>query len=331
MSERIFELVDVAKTFDLGSLAPVWFPFGDHDRLRLTALDRIHLTLDAGESVALVGESGSGKTTLVRVLLGLVAPDRGEVLFHGRSVRKLAGDDLRAFHQRVAFIYQDARDSMNPRLRVGRIVSEAIELHRLRPPDRIERRVDELMERVGLPPQLKSRYPRQLSGGQVRRVAIARALASEPQVIMADEAVSGLDVSTQAQLLNLLRSLRDDMGLTLLFITHDLGVASYLCERVAVMYLGRIVEMGPTRAVLREPAHPYTRGLLKASPRFFQPISDTLTGEIPSPVNLPQGCHFAGRCPYVQDSCRAIDPELAALADGHSAACLFPLTRERTN
>ena len=182
-----------------------------------------------------------------------------------------------------------------------------------------------LLDRVGLPAGLLQRFPSELSGGQIRRVAIARALAAEPQVIMADESVAGLDVSVQAQVLNLLRDLCRESGITLVFITHDLGVASYLCEKIAVLYLGRIVEQGPTDAILNTPRHPYTRALLQAFPRFDAPLKASLSGEIPSPVDLPKGCRFAGRCAQVQAACRETDPALTAFEAGRQVACLFPV------
>jgi oligopeptide/dipeptide ABC transporter ATP-binding protein len=214
---------------------------------------------------------------------------------------------------------------MNPRMRIEDILAEPIRLHHLCEESAIAERVASLLDRVGLPAGLLQRFPSELSGGQIRRVAIARALAAEPQVIMADESVAGLDVSVQAQVLNLLRDLCRESGITLVFITHDLGVASYLCEKIAVLYLGRIVEQGPTDAILNTPRHPYTRALLQAFPRFDMPLKASLSGEIPSPVDLPKGCRFAGRCPQVQAACRETDPALTALEVGRQVACLFPV------
>ncbi|TAJ41242.1 MAG: ABC transporter ATP-binding protein, partial [Reyranella sp.] len=287
--------------------------------------DGIRLTVQAGDSVALVGESGSGKSTLLRVLLGLTESSDGRALYRGDDIETLTNDKRRSFQRDVAMIYQDARASLNPRLKTLDLIGEPIRQHALCPESALRARVAALLARVGMPADTADRYPSQLSGGQVRRVAIARALASEPKVIVADEAVSGLDVSTQAQLLNLLRGLQHEMGLTLLFITHDLAVASYLCRRIAVMYLGRIVEAGPTKEVLRYPLHPYTRALLNASPRFFEPIAETLPGEIPSPIDLPPGCRFAGRCPRAAQDCRTHEPPLATTRAGREVACLHPL------
>jgi oligopeptide/dipeptide ABC transporter ATP-binding protein len=319
---HLFRLLDVHKTYEVGSRAVSLFT---REKRQLNALDGIRLSLKARESLAIVGESGSGKTTLLRVLLGLTPPSEGRALFRERDIVNLAGPDRDRFCRDVAMIYPDARGSLNPRMSILDLVAEPLDHHKLC--SRAERtdRVAALLARVGLQPDVMSRYVTGLSGGQLRRVAIARALASNPSVLVADEAVSGLDVSTQAQLLQLLRKLQQEMGLSLVFITHDLGVAAYLCERVAVMYLGRIVETGPTKTVLKAPAHPYTRALINAAPRFFAPISDPLPGEIPSPIDLPPGCRFAGRCARVSDDCRAADPMLKPVA-GRDVACLHPMT-----
>jgi len=319
----VFRLLDIEKVYliDRGS----WTRLGRSQPRRLAALDGIRLTVQSGDSVALVGESGSGKSTLLRVLLGLTDRTDGRALYRGEDIDALTDEKRRSFQRDVAMIYQDARASLNPRLKTLDLIGEPLRQHALCPPSGIRDRVTALLARVGLPAEMADRYPSQLSGGQVRRVAIARALASEPKVIVADEAVSGLDVSTQAQLLNLLRGLQHEMGLTLLFITHDLAVASYLCSRIAVMYLGRIVETGPTKEVLRHPLHPYTRALLNASPRFFEPIAEPLPGEIPSPIDLPPGCRFAGRCPGAAGDCREHEPILGVASAGREVACLHPL------
>lgn len=327
MSGMLFELLDVQKTYRIGPAGAGLLARGQPRLLR--ALDGIRLEVGKGDSVALVGESGSGKSTLLRVLLGLTPASDGRALYRGHDVGALKAAPRARFQREVAMIYQDARGSLNPRLSVLDLIAEPIRHHRLRQGPAVAERVAELLDQVGLPRATLQRYPSQLSGGQVRRVAIARALASEPLTIVADEAVSGLDVSTQAQLLNLLRELQRSMGLTLIFITHDLGVASFLCARIAVMYLGRIVETGPTRAILSQPAHPYTRALLNAQPRFFAPIADPLEGEIPSPIDLPRGCRFAGRCPRAVAACTEADPDLTSLAAGRAVACIRPLASAR--
>lgn len=309
----LFSLLDVEKVFPI-----------DGGRRQLKALDGIRLELRPGESLALVGESGSGKSTLVRVMLGLEKASNGRVLFGSKDLGSLDPAGRRRFAREVAYIYQDARSSLNPRMTVGELLAEPIRLHQLRESREVGGRVDALLAQVGLPEATRYRYPSELSGGQVRRVAVARALASEPRVIVADESVAGLDVSVQAQLLNLLRDLQRDTGLAMVFVTHDLGVAAYLCERVAVMYLGRIMEQGPSQAILRAPRHPYTQGLLQAFPRFDAPLTVSLKGEIPSPANLPQGCRFQSRCPRAEEDCRKIEPVQRALS-GRQVACLHPL------
>lgn len=310
----LFSLLDVEKSFPI-----------DGGRRQLKALDGIRLTLHPGESVALVGESGSGKSTLVRVMLGLEAATNGRVLVGSTDLSALDGQQRRRFARDVADIYQDARGSLNPRATVAALLAEPVRLHGLRDEREIPARVDELLDQVGLPRAMRHRYPSELSGGQVRRVAVARALACEPKVIVADESVAGLDVSVQAQLLNLLRDLQGAHGLAMVFVTHDLGVAAYLCERVAVMYLGRIVEMGPTGDILGAPRHPYTRALMNAFPRFGAPLAVSLHGEIPSPADLPSGCRFRTRCSRAQEDCARIDPPQTAADDRRQVACLHPL------
>jgi oligopeptide/dipeptide ABC transporter ATP-binding protein len=320
-TSALFELLDVEKVYDVRKSEGFW----QRSTRPLAALDGVRLRINRGTSVALVGESGSGKSTLLRVLLGLTEPTQGLALYRGRSVSDMraAGPD---FAREVAMVYQDARGSLNPRMTVGQLIAEPLRHFRICPEAEIQGRVRSLLARVGLAGDVTSRYPAALSGGQIRRVAIARALASNPTVLVADEAVSGLDVSTQAQLLNLLRRLQKEMGLTLIFITHDLGVASYLCAEIAIMYLGRIVETGPTKDVLSNPAHPYSHALRQSAPEFFQPISDPLPGEIPSPLDLPPGCRFSGRCAVAQSDCLVNDPILLRQALDRAAACYHPFS-----
>jgi len=313
-AQPLFALLDVEKSF------PV-----DGGRRALRALDGVRLTVAAGESLALVGESGSGKSTLVRVMLGLEKVSNGRVLASGVDLDALDGAQRRRFARDVAFIYQDALGSLNPRMTVEALIAEPVAVHELRGRREIPERVSGLLAQVGLPSALRHRYPHELSGGQVRRVAVARALACEPRVIVADESVAGLDVSIQAQLLNLLRDLQRASGIALVFVTHDLGVAAYLCDRVAVMYLGRIVETGATREILQAPRHPYTAALMRAFPRFDALLAAPLRGEIPSPADLPSGCRFRTRCPHVQADCAGVDPALTRHEDGRFVACLHPL------
>ena len=316
----VFELLDVQKVYQITRASGL---FG-RKKQGLKALDGVRLKVARGASIALVGESGSGKSTLLRVLLGLTEPSDGLALYSGRPIAEARADGL-DFARDVAMIFQDARGSLNPRMSVAALVAEPLRHFGICPEEEIPERVAALLARVGLAKDAMQRYPAGLSGGQVRRVAIARALASNPSVLVADEAVSGLDVSTQAQLLNLLRRLQREMGLTLLFITHDLGVASYLCDEIAIMYLGRIVERGPTNAVLANPAHPYARALRTAAPEFFAPITEPLPGEIPSPLDLPTGCRFAGRCVFARQECGRDDPVLVQARADREVACFFPL------
>ncbi len=323
----LFNVLDVEKSYVVGSTpSKRWLVAPEPKRLK--ALDGVRLTVEEGDSIALVGESGSGKSTLVRLMLGLEDATDGRIFYRQTDLRTMDRQARKQLAREVAFIYQDARGSMNPRMRIGHILAEPMLLHDLCTAAEVGERVARLLERVGLPAQFADRYPSELSGGQVRRVAVARALAAQPRVIIADESVAGLDVSVQAQLLNLLRGLCREMGLTLIFITHDLGVASYLCDRIAVMYLGRIIESGPTAAILPDPIHPYTRGLMRAFPSFGRPLNASLTGEIPSPINLPAGCRFATRCPEVRSRCHEADPALAVQAQDRQAACWFPLTAQ---
>lgn len=323
----LFNVLDVEKSYIVGSTpSGRWLVAPEPKRLK--ALDGVRLTVEEGDSIALVGESGSGKSTLVRLMLGLEDVSDGRIFYRQTDMRTMDRKARKLLAREVAFIYQDARGSMNPRMRIGHILAEPMLLHELCTTAEAGERVARLLERVGLPARFADRYPGELSGGQVRRVAVARALAAQPRVIIADESVAGLDVSVQAQLLNLLRGLCREMGLTLIFITHDLGVASYLCKRIAVMYLGRIIESGPTAAILNHPIHPYTRGLMRAFPSFGRPLNASLKGEIPSPINLPAGCRFSSRCPEVRERCHEADPALAAQAQDRQAACWFPLTAQ---
>jgi oligopeptide/dipeptide ABC transporter ATP-binding protein len=274
--------------------------------------------------LALVGESGCGKSTLSRLLLRLIEPDAGAIRFQGRDLLALNARDLRAFRREAQIIFQDPFASLNPRMTVSQILSEPLALHDLVPPAHRRRRVDELLRLVGLEPRFARRYPHEFSGGQRQRVAIARALAVEPKLIICDEPVSALDVSIRSQILNLLRDLQDRLGLTYVFVSHDLAVVKHIADRVAVMNLGQIVETADAESLFRTPRHPYSRALLSAIPtpnpkarhaRFL------LKGEMPSALNPPAGCHFHTRCPYVIDRCRLDRPSLVADSAGHATAC----------
>ncbi|MBW4023004.1 MAG: ABC transporter ATP-binding protein [Proteobacteria bacterium] len=296
-----------------------------HPRRRVQAAKEVSFAIGKGESFGLVGESGCGKTTLGRLVLGLLPPDGGVIRFDGQDITKVEPTARRALRRQMQMVFQDPYSSLNPRIRIGSAIGEPIRLHGIVPPDEVAGEVARLLERVGLPASAASRYPSELSGGQRQRVGIARALSVRPKLLVADEAVSGLDVSVRAQVLNLLADLRRDLGLTLMFISHDLGVIEYLCETVGVMYLGTMVEYGPTSAVFARPAHPYTRALLASIPRADPSAvgqETPLAGEPPSPVDPPSGCPFRTRCPSARPLCETPPPRVM-LPGGHWAVCHF--------
>ena len=299
-----------------------------HGRGTVRAVDEVSLVLRRGEAIGLVGESGSGKSTLARTVVRLETPTSGRVVFDGVDVSTLNRRELRPFRQRVQMVFQDPYASLNPRMRVGDIVGEPITVHEGATRRAARARAEELLERVGLPPGSGRRYPHEFSGGQRQRVGIARALAVRPDLIVADEPVSALDVSIRAQLLNLLKDLQREFDLSYLFISHDLGVVRYVCDRVAVMYLGQIVEQGPCERVFGAPQHPYTKALISAIPipdpsveRDREP--ELLDDEIPSPLAPPPGCRFHTRCPVAEDICRVEQPRSVELSPDHTAACLL--------
>ncbi len=287
------------------------------------AVDTVDLHVMPGEVVGLVGESGCGKSTLGRIAAGILKPSAGTVLFRGKDVTTMHGAEARAATLAVQMIFQDPFASLNPRLRVADIIGEAPLYHGLTTREELERYVGEMMRRVGLDASFRRRYPHQFSGGQRQRIGIARALAVRPECIVCDEAVAALDVSIQAQVLNLFMRLREELNLTYLFISHDLGVVRHLSDRVVIMYLGRVVEQGPAEALFEKPNHPYTVALLAEIPRLdtrrrqFVPIK----GEIPSPLDPPSGCHFHPRCPHAMARCRVEAPALKEIAPGRYSAC----------
>ena len=291
------------------------------------AVDGVDLELHRGEVLGLVGESGCGKSTLARTILQLVPPTAGTVVFEGQNLAALDAAGLRRARLGLQMVFQDPYASLNPRMSVFDALAEPLRVHKIVPRAEVPARVASLMERVGLAPRFAKKYPHEFSGGQRQRIAIARALALNPRVIVADEPVSALDVSIQAQILNLLAQLVRDLGLSLIFIAHDLSVVKHLSDRVAVMYLGRIVEHGPAAAVIEHPAHPYTRALVSAIP-VPDPVRErartrlVLAGDPPSPLNPPSGCAFHPRCPFAAAVCRAAVPPLTAQPDGREVACV---------
>lgn len=316
MSNPILKAENLAKRFTVGK------KFLQPPQL-LNAVDGVDITVNQGETFAIVGESGCGKSTLARLLMRLLEPTEGRIEIEGKDISGVSGRDLRALRRDVQFIFQDPFSSLNPRMSVAKLISEPLETHRpdIAPAQRRDE-VGRLLAQVGLRPEHMDRYPHEFSGGQRQRIGIARALASGPKVLIGDEPVSALDVSVQAQVVNLLSDLRDQLGLTLIIIAHDLAIIRQMSDRVAVMYLGRIVETGPTDEIFANPRHPYTRALLAAIPGPEGGGGKGLKGETPSPIDPPSGCHFRTRCPFAQEICAAKRPMLEDAGSGSQVACI---------
>jgi peptide/nickel transport system ATP-binding protein len=296
-----------------------------HQHRPVRAVDNVSFSIARGEVVGLVGESGSGKSTIGRSILKLIEPTAGQILYQGKDLAGLGPRAMRPYRRDLQIIFQDPYASLNPRLRIGDIIGEALDTHKLKQGAARRERIAELLQLVGLSAEHVKRFPYEFSGGQRQRIGIARALAVEPKFIVADEPVSALDVSIQAQVINLLQDLRQQFGLTMLFISHDLDVVEYLCDRIVVLYLGRVMEIAPSAELYRAPRHPYTEALLGASPR---PDPDArrerklLQGDIPSPIDPPSGCVFRTRCPYAIPACSETVPPLREISPGRWKACL---------
>ncbi len=304
--------------------------FIDRQVGQVSAVDDVSFTVHRGETLGLVGESGCGKSTACRTILQLLKPTSGSVKFEGQEIAGLSARELRPLRREMQMIFQDPYASLNPRKRVGQIVGDPLKLHGLAAGTELHRQVQELLDRVGLSSEHYNRYPHEFSGGQRQRIGIARALALKPKLIVADEPVSALDVSVQAQIINLLDDLQDEFDLTYIFVAHDLGVVRHVSDRIAVMYLGKIVENAPAASLYTDPIHPYSAALLSAVP-IPDPRENAkrqqviLEGDVPSPINPPDACHFHTRCPRATDVCSDVEPALRSYRKAHIAACYHPI------
>lgn len=323
-SEVVLETIDVVKYFPVRSKGLI-----RRNTATVHAVDGVSVQVRSGQTLGVVGESGCGKSTLARLMTRLLDPTAGRVVLEGTDVTSLGGKALRSMRSRMQMVFQDPYSSLNPRHSVGQIIATPLRFQENHSPEADKSRVQELMRLVGLNPEHYNRYPHEFSGGQRQRIGIARALATSPRVIVADEPVSALDVSIQAQILNLLEGLQIELGLSYVFIAHDLSVVRHIADEVAVMYLGKVVEIGSPAAIYEHTSHPYTRALLSAVPvpdprSSAQRQRIVLQGDVPSPVNPPSGCRFRTRCPKAQDICAQVEPLLVERSAAHRVACHFP-------
>ncbi len=320
MEEYILEVENLKKYF------PIKAGIFQKTVNNVKAVDGLTFKVKKGETLGIVGESGCGKSTTGRVILQLLEKTEGNVKFQGKEITDLKKEELRKLRKDMQIIFQDPYASLNPRMKIGTIIGDVMEIHKIATGTEKIKKVKELLTRVGLQPEYINRYPHEFSGGQRQRVGIARALAANPKIILCDEAVSALDVSVQAQVLNLLEELQEEMGLTYLFIAHDLSVVRHISDRIAVMYLGEIVELAEKESLFESPKHPYTKALLSAIPVADPTIKKKrilLEGDIPSPINPPEGCKFSTRCPYAKELCFKKEPETREIKKGHFIACHY--------
>ena len=307
---------------------PVSGGFFSREKFCVKAVDDLSFSLSAGETLGIVGESGCGKTTAGKTILRLIEPTDGEIIFGGHNVTKATRSELKEIRRGMQFIFQDPQASLNPRMKVGDIIGEALTIHNIASGEKKKAIVDGLLERVGLPVAYAGRHPHEFSGGQRQRIGIARALALSPRLVVCDEPVSALDVSIQSQILNLLKHLQRDLGLTYIFISHGLAAVKHISDRIAVMYLGRIVETANAEDIFAKPLHPYTEALLSANPVPDPKAKKNriiLEGDMPNPIHPPDGCHFHTRCPYARDLCRSQAPEWRERAPNRFLSCHYPL------